>query len=293
MDEALFHGNLVQSNRILYTASVFAKTNLIYLQEAGELVALKKHASKREQLKSYLFFVVMEGSGSLEYENRSYEMKKGYCAFIDCTKKYSHTSSSADLWRLKWIHFYGPTMDGIYDKYLKRGGTPSFLTEEEEKYVNLLQEIYDIANRDTDVRDMMIFEKIAALLTMAMVESRKSEKYFQDFSSTDIRLIEIQEYLDKHYSEKISLDDLEARFFINKYYLTRIFKQKFGLPVNSYLIQKRITEAKYLLRFTDKAIEEIGHTCGMADPSYFNRVFKKVEGMSPKEFRKLWSKNKY
>lgn len=292
MDDTLFHGNLVRSNRILYTASLFAKNHLIYLQEAGELFALKEHISQREQLQSYLFFVVLDGKGVLQYGENEYHLKKDYCAFIDCRKKYSHSSSKEELWHLKWVHFYGPTMEGIYEKYLNRGGMPCFKTEETKTYSDLLQEIYDIANKDSDVRDMMIFEKLTVLLTMAMIESRKGEKRVQETASTQSKLQEIKKFLDDEYAQKVSLDQLEEKFYINKYYLTRIFKEKFGISINNYVIQKRITEAKYQLRFTEKSLEEIGHSCGMADPSYFNRVFKKVEGISPREFRKLWSKMK-
>ena len=86
MDASLFHGNLVTSNRIIYTPSVFAKTNLIHLQEIGSLKAQKPHVSRRDNLASYLFFMVLSGSGTLEYDGVTYELKGGDCVFIDCKK---------------------------------------------------------------------------------------------------------------------------------------------------------------------------------------------------------------
>lgn len=289
MDEQLFHGNLVKSKRILYTASVFAKKNLFYLQEAGELYALKQHTSRREQLKSHLFFIVLDGNGTLEYEDTTYLIEKGDCVFIDCNKKYSHKSSKEHLWHLKWVHFYGATMDNIYEKYLSQGGRPYFRTNELDNYSVLLQEVYNIANLDHHVRDMMIFEKLAALLTLIMAENYKNETISHEMASVKAKLLDIKNYLDTHYTEKVSLSFLEQRFYINKYYLARIYKENFGISINNYLIQKRITEAKYQLRFTNKKIEEISHNSGMSDTSYFNRLFKKVEGITPGEFRKLWS----
>ena len=64
MDTALFEGTLVESERILYTPSTFARTNLIHLQECGRLKALSPHTSHRENLASYLCFIVLEGSGT-------------------------------------------------------------------------------------------------------------------------------------------------------------------------------------------------------------------------------------
>ncbi|WP_349671681.1 AraC family transcriptional regulator [Lacrimispora sp.] len=291
MNEQIYHGKLVNSNRILYTASRFAKEHLVYLQEVGELHALKQHISRREQLNSFLFFIILDGEGTLQVENEIYSIGKGYCVFIDCQNPYSHKSSKEHPWHLFWVHFYGPTMEGIYKKYMIRGGQPCYQTDDMEAYRTILQTIYQTAKLDSHVRDMIIFEKLAALLTMTMIESHRNETYIERNTLAKTRLLNIKSYLDAHYTEKISLSNLEQKFYINKYYLTRIFKENFGISINSYLIQKRITQAKYELRFTDKTIEEIGHTCGMADASYFNRVFKKIEGISPREFRKLWSRS--
>lgn len=70
--------------------------------------------------------------------------------------------------------------------------------------------------------------------------------------------------------------------------MTRIFKEQFGISINNYLLQIRITRAKELLRFTDLSVEKIGADCGILDANYFARTFKKAEGVSPGEFRKLW-----
>lgn len=291
MEPSLFEGNLVKSNRIIYTPSDFAKANLIHLQETGELQAKKPHGSSRSNLSSYLFFLVLEGQGMLEYGGRSFTLRRGDCVFVDCRKTYVHRSSEA-LWRLKWVHFYGPNMGGIYEKYMERGGTPCFSPKAPEKYELLLDQIYEIAASNAYIRDMKIFEKLTALLTLLMEESwRPAEK-----GSDDVRhdakkrqnLQAVKEYLDLHYAEKIILEQLAKAFYINKYYLTRVFKEQFGTSVTGYLQQVRITHAKQELRFTDRTMEEIAHGCGMGDANYFARVFKKVEGVPPGDFRKMW-----
>ena len=85
-----------------------------------------------------------------------------------------------------------------------------------------------------------------------------------------------------------TLDDLAEKFFINKFYLSKIFKETYGTTVNNYLISKRITRAKQLLRFTDMTVDEVGAAVGMGDANYFSRMFRKVEGISPREYRKQW-----
>ncbi|MEA5003659.1 MAG: AraC family transcriptional regulator [Christensenella sp.] len=282
----LFHGDLVKSNRIIYTPSAFAKANLIHLQETGELQAQQPHSSKRKGLFSYLFFVVLHGSGTLKYDGSVYSLTVGDCVFIDCRKPYAHCSSN-DLWTLKWAHFYGPNMNAIYEKYMERGGQPCFHAHTLDQYHQILEQIYEIASSADYIRDMKIYEHLASLLTLLMEEGWDPLR--NSFSTTKKQNLQnIKEYLDQHYQEKISLDMLADLFYVNKFYLTRVFKEQFGLSVNNYLLHVRINRAKQFLRFTTSSIEEISHACGMTDANYFSRIFKRLEGISPGEFRKRW-----
>ena len=75
-------------------------------------------------------------------------------------------------------------------------------------------------------------------------------------------------------------------FYINKYYLAKIFKETYGSTINNYLIEKRITHAKQLLRFSSMTVEDVGSAVGMDGITYFSRMFKKIEGISPREYLK-------
>lgn len=285
MKEALFYGDLVETKRILHTASDFAKTNLIHLQEIGELKAQQTHVSKRSNLNSYLFFMVLSGSGTLQYQGEPHHLTAGDCVFIDCKTAYAHETSE-DLWNLKWIHFYGQNMHNIYDKYLERGGQACFRPVNPSALMEIWTQLYNTANSTDYIRDMRINEGLNALLTLLMAESWPSDSSASGTKKQS--LLDIKNYLDIHYPDKITLDDLSEKFFVNKFYLTRIFKEQFGLTLNNYLLQIRITQAKHLLRFTDKTVETIGLECGLGTVHYFSRMFKKVEGMAPSDYRKMW-----
>lgn len=80
-----------------------------------------------------------------------------------------------------------------------------------------------------------------------------------------MELAAVKEYLDEHYTEKIMLEELAEKLFINKFYLSKIFKETYGTTVNNYLISKRITRAEQLLRFTDMTVDEVGVAVGMGN----------------------------
>lgn len=275
----------VKSTRIIYTPSTFARTSLLHLQEVGSLQAIHPHTSKRSNLVSFLCFVVLSGAGELSYDGQNYQLHSGDCVFIDCRKAYSH-STSDNLWSLQWCHFYAPSLPAVYEKYKERGGRPLFHPENIDLFTGLLSDLYNLAAMSDYIRDMRINEKLGTLLTLLMEQSWHPE--CMTVSRKRMELIEIKKHLDEHYAEKITLDDLAKRFFINKFYLSKIFKETYGTTVNNYLISKRITRAKQLLRFTDMTVDEIGVAVGMGDANYFSRMFRKVEGSSPSEYRKQW-----
>ena len=293
----------VNSTRIIYTPSTFARTSLLHLQEVGTLHAIHPHISKRSDLLSFLCFIVLSGTGEVKYEGKTYKLKAGDCVFIDCRKAYSHstgynydagngcgegqnTSSEEDLWSLQWCHFYAPSLSVIYEKYKERGGQPVFRPENLTSFTQLLSDLYDLADSSDHIRDMRINEKLATLLTLLMEQSWNPENV--TVSRKRMELVEIKSYLDEHYTKKIALDDLAGKFFINKYYLTKIFKETYGITINNYLMERRITRAKQLLRFTDKTMDEISISVGMDSANYFSRAFRKIEGISPSEYRKQW-----
>ena len=95
MEQELFNpqSSSVSSSRIIYTPSTFARTSLLHLQEVGSLQAVHPHVSQREDLVSFLCFIVLSGEGVLSYEGQTYQLDQGDCVFIDCRKAYSHSTS--------------------------------------------------------------------------------------------------------------------------------------------------------------------------------------------------------
>ena len=278
--------SIVTSNRILYTPSSFARTSLLHLQEIGELEARRSHTSSRSGLQSFLFFTVVSGSGSLTYGGKNFSLGAGDCVFIDCRNPYSHTTDPNNLWTLRWAHFYGPTVPSIYDKYKERGGRAVFHPEDGDKIEEVWKELMSVAGSADYMRDMKINSALAELLVLVMAESWHPED--QITAKKKASVADVKEYLDSHFNEKITLDGLATQFFINKYYLTKVFKEQYGQSITAYLFNLRITKAKQLLRFSSKSIEEIGLEVGLGVPHYFSQTFKSVEGVPPSKYREQW-----
>lgn len=97
---------------------------------------------------------------------------------------------------------------------------------------------------------------------------------------------DIAKYIERHYQEEISLQDIAARFFLSREYIARKFKQEYGVTLLDYLSRFRIEKAKLLLHNPHLRISQVAEMVGYQDEKYFSKVFKKLEGINPGEFRK-------
>ena len=94
-------------------------------------------------------------------------------------------------------------------------------------------------------------------------------------------------YINKNYNTKITLDNVAAQVFLNPSYLSQLFKKEMNIQFGDYLERIRINKAKELIRNSNKAMSEISEIVGFSNQNYFNKVFKKVTGVSPLKYRKL------
>lgn len=96
-------------------------------------------------------------------------------------------------------------------------------------------------------------------------------------------------YMEKHYSEPVSLRDLAEAVSCNHQYLCRFFREITGTTPIQYLISIRLSHACTLLRETTKSILEISLDCGFENTSYFIRKFRQQNGCTPREYRSIYS----
>lgn len=123
---------------------------------------------------------------------------------------------------------------------------------------------------------------------LSMIDS-VFNKAFEQINSTHAFLIDqVQNYLTNHLNEKITLSDLADIFCINYTSLSNIYSSATGQTIIEYLTFLKISKAKELLINTDKKIYTISEELGYSDTKYFIKRFRKIVGVTPKEFRKIY-----
>ena len=133
----------------------------------------------------------------------------------------------------------------------------------------------------------LLAQVLVALNRLAIQHAGEENK-----SGPDATVYSVLGYINEHYSENLTLDDLANRFFISKYHLSREFQRLVGTSVHRYIIQKRLVMAKQMLSEGNPS-SEVYQQCGFGDYSNFYRAFKAEYQISPKDYVLRLKENAY
>ena len=97
-------------------------------------------------------------------------------------------------------------------------------------------------------------------------------------------------FIDQNYMQKLTLEIVASRVYLNKTYISQMFTKHLGMSFVTYLEDVRISKAKELLYTTNMSVSEIAYSVGYASQSYFSKVFIKRVGITPSQYR-LFSLN--
>lgn len=129
---------------------------------------------------------------------------------------------------------------------------------------------------------------IKSNLLMLLEYYHKLNKDINPPEKNDKKEIHVQKiitYINNNYMNQIDLELLENNFYLNKYYISHIFKEITGFSVIEYIQHQRIINAQKMLNNTDREIANICYDCGFNNLQHFYRVFKKISGTTPKNYR--------
>ena len=115
---------------------------------------------------------------------------------------------------------------------------------------------------------------------------KKTAEYTPN-TNTSVDIDGIKNYIDMHFDEELYLDKIADLFGVNSKYLSRLIKEQIGINFNQYVMGIRIQKATEMLKNTSMSINEIMEKTGFNSRNTFVRVFKKFEGLTPSEYKKL------
>ena len=137
-----------------------------------------------------------------------------------------------------------------------------------------------------------LVNSLLEIMLINMVRRTNTTLNVSPVKKTTKECIFIENYINDHFKEDIDLDKLSDLTFLNKYYLVHAFNQYKGISPMRYLIQRRISEAKFLLETTSYSMNDISAIIGFSSQNYFTFAFKREIGCSASTYRKQFLKTK-
>lgn len=237
-----------------------------------------------------IFIFVESGEGSIVSREQSYPIAHGVLCFVG-EKKYHYTfpNEPEDYVRSKLL-FSSSVLDRLV-RAMERYSEFSLMFHRDTVSVAILSEedyeraskVFEHLNRldeKTKYLDGEIY--CAALELMIILAKSATAEGNTNFDS----LQKVVNYINKHISEQMTIDEIGKACYISKYHLCRTFKRKTGLTIMDYILKTRIVMAAELLRMGNLSVTHISSVCGFSSPSYFSRVFKEEMGVSPIQYKK-------
>lgn len=119
-----------------------------------------------------------------------------------------------------------------------------------------------------------------------LLEEKPQEKNVEAKDERQYFIEESIKYIKENFKERLTLEMVASKVFVNPKYLSHVFKKEIGVAFTEYIINLRIQHACRLLETTNYHAYRISLECGFSDPSYFNRVFCAQMNMTPQTYRK-------
>lgn len=225
---------------------------------------------------------MLYGKGELHINEHIFQLSAGDAFLIPAGKVSYYEASKDDPWCYAWISFLGINSQ----MYLYQ-----LITSTDDVYIihgldtlKYKERIFDIISLQDNSTSSYFQANGVLFQVMAMLFD---DIGFQESSWGKNSVVdEIKYYLDINYSEKIKLQDVAKSFGIHPNYLTRIFREKYGVSPKQYLINLKLKKARRLLITTGLSVSVIASSLGFDDQLAFSKIFKKEFSVSPSEYRK-------
>ena len=130
------------------------------------------------------------------------------------------------------------------------------------------------------------FEAIMKWQQSSLIELTQKVSALKTGKTVSPLVHQVLNYIAPHINEPLTVNSIAQILYQNRSYLSRIFKSEMEINLSDYIVERKLLEAKDLLRFSERSISEISNFLAFSSQSYFQTVFKKKYGITPLQYRK-------
>lgn len=236
----------------------------------------------------FLFHYVISGTGTLIAENSkkesiSYSIKSGQGFMIFPNQICTYIADAQQAWEYVWIEF-----DGLRAKEtVELSGLCVNSPVYKAKYKDVAQTMKDEMLYIINHKDDSPFHLIGHLYLFidSFVKSSAITQISKSNNLRDFYIKEALSFIEQNFQNDITVEEIAACCGLNRSYFGKIFHEVLGKSPQEFLISYRMTKATELLKLTSLSIAEVGSAVGYSNQLHFSRAFKKIYGISPRQWR--------
>lgn len=244
---------------------------------------------------SYEMLYFVSGDATYHVEGQSYQMEPGDLIFTNTRELHKIIFHSEIPYERKFIQFkpdfiLGLQVDGFNPLTVfenrKPGHHNQIKAEDVQAYGidQYIESMHNFSKAATPMANAML--KTTLIQMLVAINRIFSDKNLEEnYSPPNSKVNSVLDYINNNLDQKITLDQLENEFYLNKFHLCHIFKQSTGFSILEYITHKRIMKAKELLA-SEKPASEVAAQVGYSDYSTFYRAFKNIVGLSPSRYKR-------
>ncbi len=276
----------------------------------GHFVSKGAWIHPRMTLSDYELVVVVKGRFWLTIKGVKREFRKGDCFILFPEEEHYGTEEAWEV-SFYWVHFKLQEKEEIIEgeqsfrtwfRKIEKGVFPGIILNEfsrQEETARLIVMInhllhYQSVFKETEeaARPCNLMMELV-LYELTQVTKKETMEKLSIYHEEEGDMEKIYEYIRATCYKNPQVFEIAKHFGYNTQYFIRMFRKAAGVTPKQYMINRQMERAKYLLTTTSLKIKEIAEQVGMSDSKSFFKNFKKQEGISPNEYRRIFQKTHY
>lgn len=257
----------------------------LYITDIGYYPRARHHFRERTSgSEQFILIYCVEGRGEIWLNETTFPVSADHFFVIPAGVPHAYRADEKDPWSIYWIHFNGSKSSA----WARFAGQVTLIERSKNARINdrtdLFSEIFRNLDRGFSV-ETLEYVNLCLPYLLASFTRLNQFRLIRESGEKDIVGQSINFMLDR-LPEKLKLDEIAAGTGLSVSHFSRLFQSQTGHSPIDYFIQLKIQRACRLLDNSGQSIAEVAREMGFEDQFYFSRVFRKVMGMSPAEYRK-------
>jgi len=264
-----------------------AFSNLLYITDIGYYPKAGFHhrSRTREEAEQYILIYCIDGAGWFEMDDVKFKVQPNHFFILPKGHAHSYGSSTKNPWTIYWLHFDGEKA-GFFSEGLDRPTpvNPARNSRIEDR-LDLFEEIFSTlkngySKENIDYSTSSLFHFLGSLKFLGTYRDSLSARGGKNDLVDDAI-----HFMRENIHRKLSLKEIADFSGVSASHFSALFHKKTGHSPLNYLSQLKIQLACHYLDFSDMKVNQISALTGFDDPFYFSRIFTKMMGASPSEYR--------